>query len=80
MSSLYQEKKERYGKARYLLLEENKGAKDAILSNNISKMEKIFKAGGIKNDAINLLIFWVKSLEMLKLFLRYGGDMQRVRM
>jgi ankyrin repeat protein len=72
-----QEAMERFERERDLLIKENKQAVEAVINNNVSKMEKIFKTGGIKQEAIDLLIFWVKSLVMLKLFLRYGGDMHK---
>jgi hypothetical protein len=73
-----QEANERFKRARDLLMERNKRAKGAVISNNVSKMEKIFKAGGIKQDAVDHLIFWVKSVEMMRLFLLYGGDMHKL--
>jgi hypothetical protein len=69
---------ERCEKARGLLLKKNKRARDAVDSNNVSKMDKIFRAGGIKQDAIDLLIFCVKSVEMMKIFLRYGGNLHKL--
>jgi ankyrin repeat protein len=41
-------------------------------------MEKIFKTGGIKPEAIDHLIFYAGSVKMMKLFLRYGGDMHKL--
>jgi hypothetical protein len=76
-TSSNQDAMKKYERARDLLFKENKQAFDAVNNNNISKMEKIFKTGGIKQEAIDLLIFGVKKLEMLKLFLRYGGDMHK---
>jgi hypothetical protein len=69
---------ERYKVARDNLIKENKQANNAIMNNNISKMEKIFKTGGIEQEAFDELIFFVKSVQMMKLFLRYGGDMHKV--
>jgi ankyrin repeat protein len=65
---------EKYKRARDLLIKENKHAFDAVCSNNVSKMEKIFKTDGIKQEAIDHLIFYVTSVNMMELFLRYGGD------
>ena len=47
---------------------------EAVVNDNIPQMDKIFKTGGIQQRAIGTLIFEVKSVEMLKLFVRYGGD------
>jgi hypothetical protein len=52
----YQEAMKKYERARDLLIKENKQAFDSILSNNISKMEKIFKTGGIEQKAIDHII------------------------
>jgi hypothetical protein len=67
----------RFEKERDRIVAENKHDFDAIISNNISKTEKIFKDGGIKQDAVDFLIFNVKSMAIFKLFLRYGGDMRK---
>jgi ankyrin repeat protein len=56
---------------------ENRQAHDAVFDDNISKMENIFKTGGIEQEAIDWLIFEVNSIKMLKLFLRNGGDMDK---
>jgi hypothetical protein len=69
---------ERFERARDLLLKENKQAYDSISKDNFSKMEKIFKSGGIKQQAIDWLIFYVMSVKMMKMFLRYGGDMHKL--
>jgi hypothetical protein len=63
-----------FKKARDYLKEINKKAYAAVEIDNVSKMKKIFKPGEIEQDAIDLFIFWVKSLDMLKLFIKYGGD------
>jgi ankyrin repeat protein len=60
------------------IISENKQAVDATLNNNISKMENIFKAGGIEKEAADYLIFSVKSVGMMKLFIRHGGDMHKL--
>jgi ankyrin repeat protein len=52
----------------------NKTAIDAVLRDDIFMMENIFNTGGIEQLAIERLIFSVNSVEMLKLFLRFGGD------
>jgi hypothetical protein len=72
-----QEAMERFERARELHLKENKQAYLAIGRDNFSKMEKIFKSGGIKQEAIDYLIFYATSVKMLKLFLRYGGDIYK---
>jgi hypothetical protein len=72
-----QEEMMKYETAKELLLSKNKQAADAVINNNISKMEKIFKTGGIEQEAIDHLIFGALSVEMLKLFLRYGGDLHK---
>jgi hypothetical protein len=69
---------ERFERARDLLLKENKQAYDSISKDNVSKMEKIFKTGGIKQGAIDCLIFYVRSVKMMLLFLRYDGDMHKL--
>jgi hypothetical protein len=72
-----QEAMKNYERARDLLLKENKQAFDAVFKNNISKMEMFFKTGGIEQGAIDHLIFQVTSVEMMDLFLRNGGDMDK---
>jgi ankyrin repeat protein len=72
-----QEAMKNYERARDLLLKENKQAYDSIIINNVSTMEKIFKTGGIEQEAIDHLIFGARSVEMMKLFLRYGGDIHK---
>jgi hypothetical protein len=69
---------EKSKRARDLLIKENKQAFDAVCSNNVSKIEKIFKTDGIKQEAIDHLIFGARSVKMMKLFLRYGGDIYRL--
>jgi ankyrin repeat protein len=66
------------GTARDLLIKGNKQAFDAAFSNDISKMEMLFKSGGIEQGAIDHLIFGARSVKMLRLFLRYGGDMHKL--
>jgi hypothetical protein len=73
-----QDAMKRFERARDLLLKENKQAAEAVFDNNISKMEKIFKTGGIKQEAIDHLIFYIGSVKMMKLFLRYSGDMHEL--
>jgi ankyrin repeat protein len=50
----------------------------AVKVDDTLKMEKIFKTGGIQQEAIDHLMFDVKSVEMLKLFLQYGGDTHKL--
>jgi hypothetical protein len=69
------EEHERYEKTMELYRLKNKTAINSVLRDDISKMEKIFNTGGIEQLAIERLIFSVTSVEMLKLFLRFGGDM-----
>jgi ankyrin repeat protein len=76
-TSSNQEAMKKYERARDLVFAENNQAFDAVMENNISKMEMLFKTGGIKQEAIDLLIFWVKGVEMMKIFLRYGGDIHK---
>jgi hypothetical protein len=73
-----QDAMKRFERARDFVLKENRQALDAVLSNKVSKMENILKTGGIEQEAIDHFIFVVKSVEMLKLFLRYGGDMHKI--
>jgi ankyrin repeat protein len=77
-TSSNQEALKKYERARDLLLKENKHAFDAVNNNNISKMENIFMTGRIEQEAIDWLIFRVRSVGMMKLFLRYGGDMHQI--
>jgi ankyrin repeat protein len=73
-----QDAMKRFERARNLVFSENNQAFDAVMEDNISKMEILFKTSGIKQEAIDLLIFWVKGVEMMKLFLRYGGDIYKL--
>jgi ankyrin repeat protein len=73
-----QDATKRYEMACVILGNENKQAFEAVLSNNISKMEKIFKTGEIGQEAIGTLIFVLKNIDMLMLFLRHGGDMRKI--
>jgi ankyrin repeat protein len=73
-----QEAMKNYERAKDLLLKENRQAYDAVKRNDNSKMENIFKTGGIKQGAIDLLMFVVKSVKMIKLFLRHGGDIHKL--
>jgi ankyrin repeat protein len=57
-----------------LFIDENKQAFDATNDNDVPKMERIFKNSLIKQDVVDQLIFFVKSLKMMKVFLRHGGD------
>jgi hypothetical protein len=68
-----QEAMERCERARDIILKENKQAAEAVCDNNISTMEKIFKTGGIEQGAFDWLIFYVTSVKMMMLFLRYDG-------
>jgi ankyrin repeat protein len=72
-----QDAMKRFERARDLLFKENQRAYEFVRKADVSTMEKIFKTDGIKQEAIDLLIFVVKSVEMMKLFLRYGGDMHK---
>jgi ankyrin repeat protein len=76
-TSSNQEAMKNYERERDLLIKENKQAFDAVFSNKVSKMEKILKTDGIKQEAIDHLIFVATSVEMMKLFLRYGGDIHK---
>jgi hypothetical protein len=49
-----------------------------VNSNHVYQMEKLFKTSGIEQEIIDHFIFYVESVEMLKLFLRYGGDMHKL--
>jgi hypothetical protein len=73
-----QEAMKRFKRAKEIIIMENKQAAFAVYENNISKIEKIFKTGGIEQEAIDYLIFGVRSLGMMKLFLRYGGDIHKL--
>jgi ankyrin repeat protein len=73
-----QDAMERFKRTQDLVLAENKQAAEAVFNNNISKMENIFKTGEIEQGSIDWLIFEVKSVKMMKLFLRYGGDMHKL--
>jgi ankyrin repeat protein len=72
------EAEEKYERTRDRMFSENEQALDAVERNNFSMMDEIFKTGGIKQEAIDYLIFSVRSVEMLKLFLRYSGDMHKL--
>jgi hypothetical protein len=61
-----------------LLFSENEQAAISVRTSNISRMEKLFKKGGITKEAMDHFIFWVKSVKMIKLFLRYGGDIHKI--
>jgi hypothetical protein len=67
-----------YDRKREIVDAENKQVCDAVHTNNVYHMEKLFKTSGIKQDIIDHFIFYVGSVEMLKLFLRYGGDMHKL--
>ena len=67
---------DKYDQEQNVLFEKNQQAFLAEL-NNTSNMEKIFKTGGIEQRAIDHSIFFVKSVDMLKLFLRYSGDVHK---
>jgi hypothetical protein len=43
-----QDAMERFGRARDLHFKENKQASEAVVNNNISNMENIFKTGGVE--------------------------------
>jgi ankyrin repeat protein len=60
------------------IFKENKQASIAIKKNDVRKMEKIFKSGRIEKEAIDFLILLVRSAEMMKLFIRYGGDIPKL--
>jgi hypothetical protein len=76
-ASLNQEAMKIFVRARDLVLAENKQAAEAVVNNNISTMEKLFKTGGIGQEAIDQLIFEVTSVKMMDLFLQNGGDMDK---
>jgi ankyrin repeat protein len=73
----HQDAMKKYEKVANLVIKENKQAAQAVNINNVSKLEMIFKTGGIEQKAIDHLIFQVRSVEMMKLFLRYGGDIHK---
>jgi hypothetical protein len=73
-----QEAMKNFESARELFFKENKQAYDSIRKDNVSKMENIFKTGGIEQGAIDWLIFYVSSVKMMLLFLRYDGDMHKL--
>jgi hypothetical protein len=77
-ASINQDALKNYERRKELLIKENKQAAEAVVKNNILKMEKLFKTGGLEQEAIDWLIFYVTSLKMIKLFLRYGGDMHKL--
>jgi ankyrin repeat protein len=77
-ASSKQDAMKNYERERNLIIKENIQAYDAVMDKNVSKMEKIFKTGGIKQEAIDCLIFYVTSVKMMKLFLHYGGDMHKL--
>ena len=56
-----------------ILVAENTQARNAVRENNTKKMERIFKRG-ISPAARDDFIFYARSVDMLKLFLRFGGD------
>jgi hypothetical protein len=64
-----------YERKREIVNTENKQVCDAVKKDNVNQMEKLFKTSGIKQEIIDHYIFCVGSVEMLKLFLRFGGDM-----
>jgi ankyrin repeat protein len=72
-----QEEMKKYERSRDLVFAENNQAFDAVMENSISKMKKLFNTGGIEQGAIDWLIFYARSVKMMKLFLRFGGDMDK---
>ena len=64
---------EKFNRERAVLLKKNRPAYSAVVQNNTTHMERIFKTGEIGQEAIDLFIFCVQSVDMLKLFLRFGG-------
>jgi ankyrin repeat protein len=70
--------KEKYERTRDRIFSENEQALDAARNDNIPMMDKVFKTGGIKQEAIDYLMFSVSSVEMLKLFIRNGGDIHKL--
>jgi hypothetical protein len=69
---------ERYDKAVELYRKENTQAVNAIIKDDVSMLEKIFKTIGVEQAAIERLIFGVKSVEMIKLLLQHGGDIHKL--
>jgi hypothetical protein len=57
---------------------ENKKAFDAVKRNDVAKMENIFQEGDIEQEAIDLFMFDILNVQMLKLFLRFGGDIHKL--
>jgi hypothetical protein len=49
----FQEAMKNYERERNLLIKKNVQAFEAVLNNNISKMEMIFKTDGIKQEAFD---------------------------
>jgi hypothetical protein len=69
---------ESFKRERELLIKGNKLSFSAVLYDDVLKMENIFKTGGIEQEAIDHFIFYAQSVEMMKLILRYGGDMHKL--
>jgi ankyrin repeat protein len=57
---------------------ENTQAVNAVIKNDVSMLEKIFKNIRVEQDAIERLILRVKSVEMIKLLLQHGGDIHKL--
>ena len=69
---------DKYDQERGALIVKNMSAYSAVTQNSTSKMERIFKTGGLGKAAIDHLIFVVKSVDMLKLFLQFGGPAEPI--
>jgi hypothetical protein len=72
------EAQEKFMKTAELIVDNNQLAAAAIYSDNVVSMENVFKNDGIEQEAIDYFIFALKSVEMMKLFLRYGGDVHKL--
>jgi hypothetical protein len=69
--------KERYNRSINLLIAENKPTSRAVNIDDVCKMRKIFKTG-LNQDVIDYFIFQVNSIDMLKLFVQYRGDIHKL--
>ena len=69
---------DKYNREQHVLIEKNIQASLAVIENDITMMERILETGGLEKEAIDNFIFCVKSVDMLKLFLRFGGDVHKL--
>ena len=68
---------DKFDREQDVLYERNGQAYSAIIQNDISYVEMLLKTGGLEQGVIGHFIFDVKSVDMLKLFLRFGGDVHK---